>query len=165
VLVLTRGEPTSIVVVNRSGAPTAVHWHGIELDSYFDGVVGWGGVPGRTTPAIRPGRSFEVRVTPPRAGSRYRFRFANLAVFRPGLVVRLVRDSSLLSWLPLAKDGWTLAGPQAALRTGAQRVATGETADFAFLPDRPGVLTLELRAGNTGALLGSQRLLASPAPP
>src|SRR5262245_51993869 len=31
VLVLTRGEPTSIEVVNRSGEPTAVHWHGIEL--------------------------------------------------------------------------------------------------------------------------------------
>jgi len=69
VLVLTRGEPTSIEVVNRSGEPTAVHWHGIELESYYDGVAGWSGTPGRTAPAIRPGKRFEARMTPPRAGT------------------------------------------------------------------------------------------------
>jgi FtsP/CotA-like multicopper oxidase with cupredoxin domain len=70
VLVLTRGEPTSIEVVNRTSEPTAVHWHGIELESYYDGVVGFGGTPGvRTTPAIRPGKTFEVRITPKRAGT------------------------------------------------------------------------------------------------
>src|SRR5262249_36917874 len=30
-LVLTRGEPTEIAVVNELKHPTAVHWHGIEL--------------------------------------------------------------------------------------------------------------------------------------
>src|SRR6185369_7697434 len=40
---LTRGEPTSIEVINRTPEPTAVHWHGIELDSYYDGVAGWSG--------------------------------------------------------------------------------------------------------------------------
>jgi hypothetical protein len=38
---LIRGEPVSITVVNRLGEPTAVHWHGIELESYFDGVAGF----------------------------------------------------------------------------------------------------------------------------
>jgi len=68
-LVLHRDEPTAIEVVNRTGEPTAVHWHGIELDSYFDGVVGLGGLPGRQTTAIRDGGSFVARMTPPRAGS------------------------------------------------------------------------------------------------
>jgi FtsP/CotA-like multicopper oxidase with cupredoxin domain len=31
--VVHRGEPTSIWVVNRTTEPTAVHWHGIELDA------------------------------------------------------------------------------------------------------------------------------------
>ncbi|MDZ4674897.1 MAG: multicopper oxidase domain-containing protein [Gemmatimonadota bacterium] len=68
-LVLTKGEPTSIWVVNRTAQPTQVHWHGLELDSPFDGVVGVGGMPGMPTPAIMPGDSFEVRITPPRAGT------------------------------------------------------------------------------------------------
>ncbi len=68
-LVLTKDEPTSIWVINRTAQPTQVHWHGLELDSPFDGVVGVGGMPGMPTPAIMPGDSFEVRITPPRAGS------------------------------------------------------------------------------------------------
>jgi FtsP/CotA-like multicopper oxidase with cupredoxin domain len=90
VLVLTRGEPTSIQVVNRSAAPTAVHWHGIELESYFDGIVGWSGTPGgRTSPAIRPGASFEVRITPRRAGTfMYHTHFDELRQQFGGLVGR-----------------------------------------------------------------------------
>jgi FtsP/CotA-like multicopper oxidase with cupredoxin domain len=68
-LVLRKDEPTSIWVVNRTDEPTSVHWHGLELDSYFDGVVGVGGIPTTPTPAVLPGDSFEVRITPPRAGS------------------------------------------------------------------------------------------------
>jgi manganese oxidase len=68
-LVLRRGEPTSIRVINRSTEPTQIHWHGLELQSYYDGVVGIGGHPGMPTPAIMPGDSFEMRITPPRAGS------------------------------------------------------------------------------------------------
>jgi FtsP/CotA-like multicopper oxidase with cupredoxin domain len=46
-----------------------VHWHGLEIESYFDGVAGVGGYPNRLTPAIPPNDSFEMRITPPRAGS------------------------------------------------------------------------------------------------
>ena len=69
VLDLVRGEPVRIMVVNRLADPTAVHWHGIELESYFDGVPGFSGAGSRTTPLIAPGDSFEVRFTPPRAGT------------------------------------------------------------------------------------------------
>jgi FtsP/CotA-like multicopper oxidase with cupredoxin domain len=49
-LVLRKGEPTSIRVINRTDEPSQVHWHGLEIESYF-------------------GDSFEIRITPPRAGS------------------------------------------------------------------------------------------------
>jgi FtsP/CotA-like multicopper oxidase with cupredoxin domain len=68
-LVLWKGEPTSIWVFNRTDEASQVHWHGLEIDSYFDGVAGVGGYPNRLTPAIAPGDSFEIRITPPRAGS------------------------------------------------------------------------------------------------
>jgi FtsP/CotA-like multicopper oxidase with cupredoxin domain len=68
-LVLTRGEPVEITVVNQMREPTAVHWHGIELDSYDDGVPGWGGSGAQVTPPIEPGQSFVARYTPPRAGT------------------------------------------------------------------------------------------------
>jgi FtsP/CotA-like multicopper oxidase with cupredoxin domain len=68
-LVLTRGEPARITVHNRLTTPLAVHWHGIELESYFDGVGGWSGSLGRIAPMIAPGGSFAARMTPPRAGT------------------------------------------------------------------------------------------------
>ncbi len=68
-LVLTRDEPTDIVVVNRLPEATAVHWHGIELESYWDGVAGWSGADGLRAPVIAPGDSFIARLTLPRAGT------------------------------------------------------------------------------------------------
>lgn len=68
-LVLNQGEPTAIRVFNRTAHPTQVHWHGLELESPFDGVIGVGGYDGMPTPPIMPGDSFDVRVTPPRSGS------------------------------------------------------------------------------------------------
>ena len=69
VLVLQRGEPAEITVVNKMTEPTAIHWHGLEIDSYFDGVPGFGGAAGRLAPAIAPGESFVAKITPPRAGT------------------------------------------------------------------------------------------------
>jgi FtsP/CotA-like multicopper oxidase with cupredoxin domain len=68
-LLLKRGEPVSITVVNQLPEPTAVHWHGIELESFYDGVPGFAGDTARIAPAIAPGESFEARFTPPRSGT------------------------------------------------------------------------------------------------
>jgi FtsP/CotA-like multicopper oxidase with cupredoxin domain len=68
-LVLRRGEPVEITLVNRMREGTAIHWHGMELDSYYDGVHGWSGVGSRVTPLIEPGGTFIVRFTPPRTGT------------------------------------------------------------------------------------------------
>jgi FtsP/CotA-like multicopper oxidase with cupredoxin domain len=46
-----------------------VHWHGIELDSYPDGVPGWSGAGANVLPAVASGDSLTVRFTPPRAGT------------------------------------------------------------------------------------------------
>ena len=68
-LVLKRGEPVEITVMNRLGEPTAVHWHGMELDSYYDGVHNWSGIDRKLAPMIEPDGSFMVRFTPPRSGT------------------------------------------------------------------------------------------------
>jgi FtsP/CotA-like multicopper oxidase with cupredoxin domain len=68
-LVLRRGEPVEIALLNQLPEATAVHWHGIELDSYYDGVHGWSGAGSRVTPLIQPGESFVARMTPPRTGT------------------------------------------------------------------------------------------------
>jgi FtsP/CotA-like multicopper oxidase with cupredoxin domain len=69
VLTLVRGEPVEVDLINELTGATAIHWHGIELDSYFDGVPGWGGTAGSTTPPIAPGERFTAKFTPPRAGT------------------------------------------------------------------------------------------------
>jgi manganese oxidase len=68
-IIVTRNEPIAINVVNRTQVPTSVHWHGLEIESYYDGVGGFGGTPQRVTPDIPPGDSFVVKMTPPRAGT------------------------------------------------------------------------------------------------
>jgi FtsP/CotA-like multicopper oxidase with cupredoxin domain len=68
-LVLHRGQPTDIRVVNRLAEPTAIHWHGIELESWSDGVAGWSGSGLTVAPMIAPGDSFTARLTLPRTGT------------------------------------------------------------------------------------------------
>jgi FtsP/CotA-like multicopper oxidase with cupredoxin domain len=68
-IILTRDQPVEISIVNNLKQPTAIHWHGIELESYYDGVPGWTGTLAQTTPPIPPGASFVARMKPPRAGT------------------------------------------------------------------------------------------------
>jgi manganese oxidase len=68
-LILERGQPVEITVVNELREPTTVHWHGMELESYYDGVADWGTQGKEVTPMINPGDSFRVRFTPPRSGT------------------------------------------------------------------------------------------------
>ena len=68
-LVLTRGQTAEIEVKNLTKTPTSIHWHGIELESYYDGVPGWTGSGTQLSPPIEPGGSFVAKMTPPRAGT------------------------------------------------------------------------------------------------
>jgi len=64
-LELVRGQRVTITVVNRLTVATGVHWHGIELDSYYDGSGGGT----RVAPLIAPNDSFVAVMTPPRSGT------------------------------------------------------------------------------------------------
>ena len=95
-IVLTRGEPVSITVVNTMKEATAVHWHGMELESYYDGVAGFGGVGRRISPIVAPRDSFEARFTPPRSGTfMYHSHISEVRQHAAGLVGALiVRDGT-----------------------------------------------------------------------
>ena len=71
-IVLTRGDPVAIAVVNHTLEQTSIHWHGVALeDSYYDGGSGMGmAMHGeRMSPPIEPGGTFVARFTPPDAGT------------------------------------------------------------------------------------------------
>jgi FtsP/CotA-like multicopper oxidase with cupredoxin domain len=212
-IVLTRHQPVEVSIVNQLKTPTAVHWHGIELDSYYDGVPGWGGLGRQITPPIAAGSAFVARFAPPRAGTfiyhthwhdlsqitgglygplivlpegerfdpdtdrivlvssdgpaqktddllvsgtsapeptemrvgtRYRFRFINITSDDPEITVALLAGDAPVNWRAIAKDGADLPGPQRLMHQARQRVSVGETYDFEFVPERPGLLTLDV---------------------
>jgi FtsP/CotA-like multicopper oxidase with cupredoxin domain len=228
-IVLERGKPVRITVVNRTPEATAVHWHGIELESYYDGVAGFSGAGARLTPAIAPGDSFVVRFTPPRSGTfmyhphadetrqqqagltgaivvvdslgaydpahdrvllltvprstadgnrvlvngrlapdtmrmrvgeRYRLRFADIHTYRPSMIVRLQRDSTLRAWRAVAKDGMDLPRDRATIRRAMQQMGNGETYDFELTPAEAGPLRLTVKAA-AGAMLAEVPILVS----
>lgn len=68
-LLLTRGEPTDVTVHNRLSQRTSIHWHGLELESWSDGVPGWSGQGTTVAPSIAPGDSLTARLTLRRAGT------------------------------------------------------------------------------------------------
>ena len=69
VIVLERGIPADVTVANRLNETAAIHWHGLELESWSDGVAGWSGRDTLVAPAIAPGDSFVAHLTVPRAGT------------------------------------------------------------------------------------------------
>ena len=226
-LVLTRGQPTDITVINQLREPTAVHWHGLELESYSDGVSGWSGHPGHLAPLIAPSDSFTAHLTMPRAGtfmyhthlndveqlssglygalivreprdpfdpstdhvfvsswdgfdgsenhllvngdsvlapmtwragSKHRIR---LAVIGPAgrLRTTLTRDSVVMKWTPVAKDGADLPPAQRIERPAELRnMESGETADFEFTPPRRGEYLLTLFLSDSKAPM-TQRIV------
>ena len=227
---LFRGDPVAITVINQLGEPLSVHWHGIELESYYDGVAGFAGSSTRLAPIIAPADSFEARMTPPRSGTfiyhshvdeprhhraglggaiivrdgrpvapanehlffiksargstgtspmevngqvnpdtivlrrgqAYRLRFVNLAVTSPNATVYLtarpdsslenLRDTMLVQWRPVAKDGADLPQQSRTLRPAQQLVSIGETFDFEVQPLVRGELRIEVRPVSAGRL-------------
>jgi len=229
-IVLTRNEAVAITVVNEIPEPTAVHWHGIELESYYDGVAGFAGRNGRIAPAIAQGDSFVARFTPPRAGTfiyhphadelrqqqaglsgaivvlepgltfdpehdivlmlssprreadaatiflngtntpaarewrvgqRYRLRFVDIHTYRPSMTVRLLRDSTVLTWRAVAKDGMDLPADQSTMRPAQQLMGNGETYDYEFTPTQAGNIRVTAWALN-GSLLVSMPISVRP---
>lgn len=222
-IIVERGKPVGIMVVNESNDATAIHWHGIELESYFDGVAGFSGIAQRLAPVIAPRDSFEARFTPPRSGTfmyhthvdesrqqrgglsglllvlepgqrfdpakdipvlisspgdldtmathvlmngrlypsplnlqsgvTYRLRFANITVTRPGLVVKMFRDTVVSEWTRVATDGADLPIAQRVMTPARYAATIGRTADFEITPNEPGELQLEMQTSG-GRVLG-----------
>ncbi|MEO7454768.1 MAG: multicopper oxidase domain-containing protein [Gemmatimonadaceae bacterium] len=112
-LVLQRGEPVSITVVNRLTQPTSVHWHGIELDAYYDGVPGFSGHPGHLTPQIAPGDSFVARFTPPRSGTfMYHPHISEIEQQRAGLDGALLVVDAPAAWDSTTDLAFVLTTPR-----------------------------------------------------
>jgi len=65
-------------------------------------------------------------------------RLINIHTFRPSMIARLSRDSTLLSWRAIAKDGMDLPADQATVRPAIQQSGNGEAYDFEFTPTSPG---------------------------
>lgn len=111
-IVLRRGEPSRITVRNSSGEMTAVHWHAMELDSYYDGVAGYSGSSGRTSPGIAPGQAFDALMTPPRAGTFiYHAHMLTSTQLADGLYGPLIVVADGETYDPASEIAWTVGGP------------------------------------------------------
>jgi FtsP/CotA-like multicopper oxidase with cupredoxin domain len=213
VLELRRGQPVRLVVKNTMDEYTGVHWHGLEIESYPDGVPNFSGMGTHIMPPIAPGDSFVAEFTPPRNGTfPYHSHLDELRQIGSGmygaivvsdtprdtardhvivgggggvpmfhkfgpaflllngrtspapihmtvgdtnrlrivsihsdelLKFRLGDDSVVARWTPIARDGADL--PLTLRTPGSATIVMGpgQTADFLYVPDRPGELMLE----------------------
>jgi hypothetical protein len=73
--------------------------------------------------------------------------------------MRLLRDSSLLTWRGLAKDGMDLPADQVREGPSEIQMGNGETYDFDFVPPSAGDYRLDVTAA-TGTLLVSMPIRA-----
>jgi FtsP/CotA-like multicopper oxidase with cupredoxin domain len=68
-LLLKQYQPTFVTVMNRMQVPTSVHWHGLDLDSWADGVPDYSASDGKMSPSIQPGEKFTYKLTLMRPGT------------------------------------------------------------------------------------------------
>jgi FtsP/CotA-like multicopper oxidase with cupredoxin domain len=121
-------------------------------------VVGWDG------DALNTPISLLVNgdsIMPPmtwRAGGAHRIRLINIG---PATLVnvKLLKDSTLMTWKPVAKDGADLPANQAVNRPAELDVYVGETADFLFSPPQRGEYTLTFKSDDKKSVPRSQRII------
>jgi FtsP/CotA-like multicopper oxidase with cupredoxin domain len=101
------------------------------------------------------------------SGHPARFRLMNLSTTagtvapmfwltsRPDSVAAIARDTMIVRWQPVAKDGFDLPASARGARTAEQIVSVGETYDFEYTPTERAILRLEVRtpAGSHGLLI------------
>jgi FtsP/CotA-like multicopper oxidase with cupredoxin domain len=68
-LIMKQYQPTFVTVANNMSFPTSVHWHGLDLDSWADGVPDWSASDGKMSPSIQPGEKFTYKLTLMRPGT------------------------------------------------------------------------------------------------
>jgi hypothetical protein len=89
-------------------------------------------------------------------GDTIRWRVVNSA-FRPAIA----RDTTVLPWRLIAKDGADLPPARATLRRGGQRIQVGETWDFEWIPESG---DYRLVIGDPREPLWVQRIISVPNP-
>jgi len=68
-LLLRQYQTTHVTVKNLMSDPTSVHWHGLEIDSWSDGVPNWSESDGKRSKIIEPGESFTYKLSTMRPGT------------------------------------------------------------------------------------------------
>ena len=127
VITVTRGQRTAITVVNQLAEPTTVHWHGIELESYYDGIAGWSGTATKKAPYIAAADSFTAIFTPPRAGTfMYHAHADDLHQLTAGLYGALVVLEPGQTWDPATDHTFGLG--QEGLKAPTWNVVNGAPA-------------------------------------
>jgi FtsP/CotA-like multicopper oxidase with cupredoxin domain len=97
------------------------------------------------------------------AGRPARLRFLNLSTANPVPWVWLTarpdstltggKDTMVVSWRPVAKDGLELTTARQGPQPARQLVSMGETYDFEYTPGQKGTLRLEIRTSATSGVL------------
>ncbi|MEQ9105633.1 MAG: multicopper oxidase domain-containing protein [Rhodothermales bacterium] len=91
VLVMRQYEPTFVTVKNGMDQPAGVHWHGLELDAWADGVPDFSASHGKMSPAIAPADSFTYKLTLMRPGTfMYHSHLNDIDQLRGGLYGAIV---------------------------------------------------------------------------
>jgi hypothetical protein len=70
------------------------------------------------------------------------------------MITRLLRDSTLVTWRALAKDGMDVPVQRATMRPASQQMGNGETYDFELVPATAGDLRFTVSSA-AGALLAT----------
>lgn len=68
-LILKQYQPTYVTVTNNMSFATSVHWHGLDLDSWADGVPDFSASDGKMSPSLLPGEKFTYKLTLMRPGT------------------------------------------------------------------------------------------------
>lgn len=85
-LLLRRGERVAITLVNQLPQATSVHWHGLEIESYPDGVPHVSGRDAKVLHPIPAGDSLTVNFAPPRSGTfMYHSHFSEASQMNGGM--------------------------------------------------------------------------------
>lgn len=152
VLVLEKDQPVSIALMNNLGEPTAIHWHGMELQSYYDGVAGFSGNGSSVTPVIKSGESFEVLMTPPRAGTYlYHTHMDDRAQLVKGLYGTLIVNSPEYPYDPEVDKIFVLGLAGDAVRTAARIEGLVINGVRNYATDLQGVRKYRIRLANITA--------------
>ncbi len=143
-LELERGKPVRITVQNNLVEPTSVHWHGLEIESFPDGVPNFSGLGKRVYTQIAPGDSFVAEFVPPRAGTfPYHSHFNDRLQIGSGMYGALIVTDHPRD---LAHDHVIVTGG------GGAVVEFGQESPYALVNGRRTPEPLRLTAGETHRL-------------